>query len=113
MNNEAINEFGFRRIWRIKQISGFKTPTSRRQPVDFLQARPRIWTRDDQEQIQTLDRQIASLTHSPLSHAASSAPRRACSQAYPYGIMLLVHVYMYPWKETKWPTFSTIGSFIL
>ena len=35
MNNKAINEFGFRRIWRIKQISeGSLLPTSASTSVD-------------------------------------------------------------------------------
>ena len=38
-----------------------KTPTGRRQPVGYLQAWPRIWTRDDREQIQ----KVARAEHEP------------------------------------------------
>ena len=34
------------------QHNSLKTPTARKQPVGYLQAWPRIWTWDDQEQIQ-------------------------------------------------------------
>ena len=37
---------------RIKTL----TPTSGRQPVGYLQAWPRTWTRDDREQIQQVAR---------------------------------------------------------
>ena len=37
-------------------ITGLKKPTGRRQPVGYLQAWPRIWTRDDGEQIQQVAR---------------------------------------------------------
>ena len=37
-------------------ITGLKTPTGRRQPVGYLQAWPRIWTRDDRAQIQQVAR---------------------------------------------------------
>ena len=35
---------------------GLKTPTGSWQPVDYLQVWPRIWTRDDSEQIQQVAR---------------------------------------------------------
>ena len=61
------------------KITGLKTPTGRRHPVGYLQAWPRISTRDDREQIQlasgqsvtrTRDRGTASPTRWPLGHAA-------------------------------------------
>ena len=60
---------------RIKTL----TPTSDRQPVGYLQAWPRIRTRDDREQIQrvaragleTRDHRIASPTLWPFGYAAS------------------------------------------
>ena len=61
------------------KVTGLKTPTSRRHPVSYLQAWPRISTLDDREQIQlasgqsvtrTRDRGIASVARWPLGHAA-------------------------------------------
>ena len=40
-----------RKKWFKYNITGFKTPTGRRQPVGYLQAWPRIWTLDYREQI--------------------------------------------------------------
>ena len=37
-------------------ITGFKTPTGRKQPVGYLQEWLRIWARDDREQIQQVAR---------------------------------------------------------
>ena len=71
-------------------MTGLKTPTGKRQPVGYLQAWPRILTRDNQEQIQqragertrtqsrtrTQDRRIAAgfqvqrADRWPLNHAA-------------------------------------------
>ena len=56
-----------------------KKKTWRRQPVHYLQAWLRIWTRDDQEQIlqvakvglEPRDWRIGSLMRVPLGHAAS------------------------------------------
>ena len=56
-----------------------KKKTWRRQPVGYLQAWLRIWTRDDQEQIQQVakvglepqDCRIGSVMWGPLGHAAS------------------------------------------
>ena len=42
-------------------MTGLKTPTGRRQPVGYLQVWPKIWTWDDQEQIQQVAR--AGLEH--------------------------------------------------
>ena len=38
------------------QHNRIKTTTGRRQPVGYLQAWPRIWTRDDRAQIQQVAR---------------------------------------------------------
>ena len=46
----------FRNKWFKYNITGLKTPIGRRQPVGYLQAWPRNWTRDDRAQIQQVAR---------------------------------------------------------
>ena len=58
-----LNQLVYRlstQILRNKQfkynITGFKIPTGRRQPVGYLQVWPRIWTQNNREQIQQVAR---------------------------------------------------------
>ena len=44
--------------WFEYNVTRLKTPTSKRQPVGYFQAWPRIWTRDDWEQIQLAVRAV-------------------------------------------------------
>ena len=57
-------------------MTGFKSPTDRRQPVGYLQEWLKIWTRDDWEQIQQVARAglepgTAGLQVRPADHSAT------------------------------------------
>ena len=69
------------------QHNRIKNPTGRRQPVGYLQAWPRIWTRYDREQIQLVARaglepRAAGLRVRRADHSATLSP----SASFPVGI---------------------------
>ena len=58
------------------KTNNIKTPTGRRQQVGYLQAWPRIWTRDDREQIERagLEPGTAGLRVRRVDHPATLPP---------------------------------------